>query len=175
MLRSTLLAVLIVVAAAPVAHGASSAQRDSAVRWAIKQTGHSENGTTNRSRKIDRWMRGMGLTVPPARPWCGALVHAAFRQAGVRLSSRLIDPDRSYADAKAGRRGLRAIPVSEVRRGDLLFFSFRPGPRASHLAIARGEPRGGRIQTIEGNVSHRVSREKRGVRYVVLAARVTAS
>lgn len=140
----------------------------------MAQTGHRENGTTNRSARIDRWTRGMGLTVPPARPWCGSFVHHAFLQAGVRLSPRLIDPHRSYDDARRGRRGLRAIRVADVRRGDLLFFAFRKGLSASHLAIARGRPRGGRIQTIEGNVSHTVQRSKRGARFVVLAARVTA-
>jgi cell wall-associated NlpC family hydrolase len=175
-LRAVAVAALLLTAGlAPNAQAASDAQRDTAVEWAMQQTGHRENGTTNRSKRIDRWTRGMGLKVPPARPWCGSFVHQAFLRAGVRLSSRLIDPGRSYADAKAGRRGLKAIRVSEVRRGDLLFFSFRPGPPASHVAIARGKPRGGRIQTIEGNVSHAVRREKRGTRYVVLAARVTAN
>ena len=28
----------------------------------------------------------MVLQVPPCRVWCGAFVHQAFRQAGVRLS-----------------------------------------------------------------------------------------
>jgi cell wall-associated NlpC family hydrolase len=167
--------VALLAALAPAgAQAATSGQRDRAVDWAVRQTGHHEIGTTNRSAKIDRWTRAMGLKVPPARPWCGAFVHQAFLRTGVRLSPRLIDPDRSYADAKARRRGLRVIPVSRVRRGDLLFFAFRAGMKASHLAIARGRPRAGSIDTIEGNVSHAVRQERRGTRYVVLAARVTA-
>ena len=172
--RALALAALLSALVPSAAQAATSGQRDRAVDWGLRQTGHHEIGTTNRSAKIDRWTRGMGLKVPPARPWCGSFVHHAFLRTGVRLSARLIDPDRSYADARARRRGLRAIPVSEVRRGDLLFFAFRPNLRASHLALARGRPRAGSISTVEGNVSHAVRQERRGTQYVVLAARVTA-
>ena len=165
-------ALLLAVLTPPAAPGATAGQRDRAVRWALSQNGHQEIGTTNRSDRIDRWTRRMGLSV--GRPWCGSFVHAAFLRAGVRLSKRLIEPHLSYADAKARRRGLKAIPISRVRRGDLLFFAFRSGMSASHLAIATGRASGGRIPTIEGNVSHAVSRERRGVQYPVLAARVTA-
>ena len=146
--------------------------RDQAVRWAMTQVGHRERGTTNRSARIDRWTRGMGLRVPPARPWCGSFVHEAYRRAGIDLSARLIDPDRSYADAVSGRRGLRAIPIGSVRRGDLLFFAFRPGLKASHFALVRDTPSGGRVRTVEGNVSHAVRARVRGLAYPVLAARV---
>ena len=168
LLPLALTAVLITPAAAPAA---TEAQRARAVSWAVSQTGHRENGTTNRSARIDRWERAMGLKL--GRPWCGALVHQAFLRAGVRLSARLIDPHRSYLDARAGRRGLKAIETSQVRKGDLLFFKFRSGVLASHLAIARDRARAGRIPTIEGNVSHTTKQESRATRYVVLAARVT--
>ncbi|HYF25643.1 MAG TPA: hypothetical protein VD931_07905 [Baekduia sp.] len=172
------LAPLAVVAAGAVPAPAASAAdlpgaRDRAVDWAVTQVGHHERGTSNRSPRIDAWTRAMGLRVPPARPWCGSFVHEAFRRAGVRLSARLIDPHRSYADARAGRRGLRAIPVGRVRRGDLLFFRIRRGLDASHLAVVRSAPRGGRIATVEGNVSHAVRLKWRGVGVPVLAARVT--
>jgi cell wall-associated NlpC family hydrolase len=115
----------------------------------------------------------MGLRVPPCRVWCGAFVHQAFLRAGVRLSKRLIDPDRSYRDAKAHRRHLRAIPIRSVRRGDLLFFAFRQGLLASHFAIVRSRPRNGSVATVEGNVSNASRLEVRGLAYPVLAARVT--
>lgn len=166
-----------IVVAGVLAPGASAAglddARDSAVTWAMTQVGHHERGTSNRSARIDRWTRAMGLRVPPARPWCGSFVHEAFRRAGVDLSARLIDPHRSYDDAVRGVRGLRAIPVRSVRRGDLLLFRIRPGLKASHLAIVRDRPRGGRIATVEGNVSHAVRTRSRGVGVPVLAARVT--
>ncbi len=175
--RRLLLAVVLVAlpVAVPVPATAANMERvrADAVAWAVAQAGHRERGTTNCSARIDRWERDMGLRVPPCRPWCGALIHQAFKQAGVRLSARLIDPDRSYADAIAGRRGLRAIKISRVRRGDLLFFAFRRGLRASHVAIVRGAPNGGKVRTVEGNVAHAVRLKTRGLRYAVLAARVS--
>jgi NlpC/P60 family len=158
-----------------VAGGAagSASVRERAVAWAVAQDGTHEIGTTNCSPVIDRWERDMGLRVPPCRVWCGAFVHQAYRRAGVQLSARLIDPDRSFADAAAGRRGLRSIPISRIQRGDVVFYKFREGVRASHLALARARPSGGMLATAEGNTSHAVHLERRAVRYVVLAARIT--
>src|SRR5881394_2285529 len=167
------IALLIIVAAMPATASAQDmgAVRDRAVRWAVAHAGLHERGTTNRSAQIDRWERDMGIRI--GQPWCGAFVHQAFLRAGLRLSARLIDPDRSYRYAQANRRHLRAIPIRSVRRGDLLFFAFRPGLLASHFAIVRGRPRNDRVPTVEGNVSNASRLELRGVQYPVLAARVT--
>jgi hypothetical protein len=161
--------------ASPVAGGAqgSAEVRDRAASWAVAQNGLHEIGTSNCGPQINRWERQMGLKVPPCRVWCGAFVHQAFRQAGVQLSRRLIDPDLSYADAVAHRRGLRSISISKIQRGDIVFYKFREGVNASHLAIARGRPSGGKLDTVEGNTSQAVRLERRGVQYIVLAARVT--
>jgi hypothetical protein len=165
----TLLVAAVVVSAS--ASGASAADfRARAVAWAVQQIGTQEIGTTNCSAKIDAWTRHMGLR--PCRPWCGAFVHEAFLRAGVRLSARLIDPDRSYTDAVANRRHLNRIPIGSVRPGDLIFFAFRPGLRASHIEIVRTRPRAGRVIAIGGNVSHAVRSKPRGLQYPVLAARV---
>ncbi len=168
---------LTVVALSPA--GAADAKRrsgevvrSSAASWAVAQVGHRERGTTNCSPRINRWTKAMGLSRKPCPRWCGALVHQAFLQAGVRLSARLIDPDRSYEDAVAGRRGLKRIAVKSVRRGDLLFFAFRPRMKASHLSIVTSIPRAGYADTVEGNVAHAVRLKRRGLRYPVLAARV---
>ena len=161
---------------APSVGGAADAPRplaERAVAWAVKQNGTVERGTTNCSPTIDRWEREMGLKVPPCRVWCGAFVHQAYLRAGVRLSSRLIDPDRSYDDAIAGRRHLRQVPVASVRAGDIVFYRFRAGVRASHLAIARSKPKGGKLDTVEGNTGNAVRLETRGTQFIVLAARVT--
>jgi hypothetical protein len=54
--------VVLLAALAPAgAEAATSAQRDRAVDWALTQTGHHEIGTSNRSARIDRWTRAMGL------------------------------------------------------------------------------------------------------------------
>jgi hypothetical protein len=160
-----------VVLAAP-ASAATDAQRATAVHWAVAQAGHHERGTSNCSPLIDRWTRNMGFAARPCRAWCGSFVHEAFRRAGIDLSKRLIDPDRTYDDVIAGRRGLRHIAMGDVRPGDLLLFAFRPGLKASHLAIVRTRPKNGRVRTVEGNVSHAVRLKLRGLRYAALAARV---
>jgi hypothetical protein len=147
--------------------------RQKAVAWAVEHVGLRENGTTNCSPIINRWERDMGLRLPPCRVWCGAFVHQAYLRAGVRLSKRLIDPHRSYADAVAGRRHLRKIAISDIRPGDLVFYKFRNGVRASHLAIARAAPKNSMLDTVEGNVGNASTLESRGTRYIVLAARVT--
>ena len=173
-LAAVLLAIgVTLVAAAPTSDGAvTSATREAALGWALTQVGTYERGTTNCSTKIDRWERDMGLKVPPCRVWCGAFVHQAYLRAGVRLSARLIDPDRTYGDAVAGRRGLKRIALSQIRAGDIVFYAFRRDKRASHLALARGRPSDGSLETVEGNVSHAVRLERRGLQYAVLAARV---
>jgi len=150
---------------------ASVGQR--AVAWAVDHVGIREIGKTNCSPVIDRWERDMGLKLPPCRVWCGAFVHQAYLRAGVRLSKRLIDPHRSYADAVAGRRHLRKIAVSAIRPGDIVFYKFRNGVRASHLALARARPENGKLDTVEGNVGNASTLETRGTKYIVLAARVT--
>lgn len=163
------------IAAVPNAGGtadARSSARKAALSWALDQVGLRERGTTNCGPAIDRWQRDMGLRVPPCRVWCGAFVHQAYLRAGVKLSRRLIDPDRAFRDAVAGKRRLRRVRISAIRPGDIVFYKFRPRVRASHLAIARSRPRNGKLDTVEGNTSHAVRLETRGTRYIVLAARV---
>jgi cell wall-associated NlpC family hydrolase len=138
-----------------------------------------EVGTTNCSPTIDRWMRHMGLSVPavpPCRPWCGAFVHEAFRQAGIELSDRVIDPNQSYWDAMQHHNGLRRIPKTDAAPGDLVFFSLSdPNVQATHEEIVLARPRNGKVLTAGGNVGHHAVVTRRGLRYIVLAARVTAT
>lgn len=166
-------AVTVIVPSAGGAADARQSQREKALSWAMKHVGLRERGTTNCSPTINRWQREMGLKLPPCRVWCGAFVHQAYMQAGVRLSRRLIDPHRSYYDAVNGRRHLRKISISAIRPGDVVFYKFRRGVRASHLGLARSRPKGGMLNTVEGNVSHTVSLESRSTKHIVLAARVT--
>ena len=151
--------------------------RASAVAWARARRGMHEVGTTNCSPAINRWMRHMGLpvpAVPPCRPWCGAFVHEAFYQAGIDLSDRVIDPNQAYWDAMRRENGLRRIPKSDVAPGDLVFFSLSdPNVQATHEEIVLARPRNGRVLTAGGNVGHHAVVTRRGLRYIVLAARVT--
>lgn len=179
--RLSLLVALAITAATlavtvPSAGGAGDVRdsvRQKALTWAVEHVGVRESGTSNCSPVIDRWERDMGLRLPPCRVWCGAFVHQAYLRAGVRLSERLIDPHRSFADAVAGRRHLRRIAISDIRPGDLVFYKLRSGVRASHLAIARARPKDGMLDTVEGNVGNASSLQSRGTQYIVLAARVT--
>ena len=142
------------------------------VRWAERQAGVHEDGTSNCSAAINRWTRAMGLRVPPCRPWCGAFVHQAALRGGTRLSRRFIDPERVYDDVVNNRRGLRRISVGSVRRGDIVLYNFT-GVHASHIEIVRGRPGAdGRIPVVGGNVSHQVELNRRGKQFVVVAARV---
>ncbi|MCW3016333.1 MAG: hypothetical protein JWO02_3425 [Solirubrobacterales bacterium] len=153
-----------------------------AIAWARTRAKHDlhEVGTTNCSPSIARWEHHMGLQVPdapPCAPWCGAFIHEAFLQGGIHLSSRLMDPNASYADAVAGRNGLKRVPKRDVRPGDLVFFALDPampaGNQASHVALVIRGPRDGKVRTAEGNVGHHAVVTSRGLRYIVLAARVT--
>jgi cell wall-associated NlpC family hydrolase len=150
-----------------------------AVAWARAQRGMHEVGTTNCSPAIDRWMRHMGLpvpAVPPCRPWCGAFVHEAFHQAGIELSARVIDPNQSYWDAMQHENGLKRIPKADVAPGDLVFFSLSdPNVQATHEEIVLARPRNGKVLTAGGNVGHHAVVTRRGLAYIVLAARVTAT
>ncbi len=177
--RVTAIALLAACAAAVPATASArdmGSVRARAVSWAIAHAGLHERGTTNRSPQIDRWERDMGIRI--GQPWCGAFVHQAFLRAGLRLSARLIDPDRSYRDAQAHRRHLRAIPIRSVRRGDLLFFAFRPGLLASHFAIVRGRPaqragrhgRGQRVERVAPGAARRAVPGARRARHRLTAA-----
>ncbi len=64
--------------------------------------------------------------------------------------------------------------MSSIRPGDIVFYKFRKGVRASHVALARSRPKDGKLDTVEDNTSHAVRLETRGTRYIVLAARVTS-
>ena len=144
------------------------------MRWAQTQIGHRENGTSNCSPRITRWLRDMGISAPPCQAWCGAFVHQAYKQAGVKLSRRLIDPDKAWADARSGRRGLKRIDRDDVKPGDIMFFKYRTGVRASHVGIVVKAPNSkGIVETVEGNVGHRVQRELHRAGFAVGAARVT--
>jgi cell wall-associated NlpC family hydrolase len=147
-----------------------------AVAWARARRGMHEVGMTNCSPAIDRWMRHMGLPVPaapPCRPWCGAYVHEAFYRAGIDLSERVIDPNQSYWDAMQHQNGLKRIPKPDVRPGDLVFFALHGTNIATHEEIVLARPRNGRVLTAGGNVGHHAVVTRRGLAYIVLAARVT--
>ncbi len=165
---------LAVLAAAPA--GQTAARRESAVRWALRQVGTHERGTSNCGRAVVRWQRNARWSVPPCRPWCGAFVHEAFRQAGIDLRSAFLYPDRVLADARAGRRGLHAIRAQRVRRGDLVLYHWPgSGDRADHFGIVLRayRPGSGVVHAVEGNTAQAVRVKTRPLRFVVTGVRVS--
>ncbi len=160
------------VAAPP---GAATPQAERAVRWALTQVGVREIGQSNCGRTVERWQRRAGWTVPPCHEWCGAFVHEAFLQAGLDLRSSFLEPEDVLDDARARRRGLRAIPVRDVRRGDLVIFRWGDSPsRADHFGIATHRHRPGDrfVRTVDGNSGDAVDTGRRSLRYVVTGVRV---
>lgn len=175
------LAISALLAGAPAAGGgtrpggafaARTAQADRAAAWGARQVGVQEIGTTNCGRTVVRWQRNAGFRIPPCRVWCGIFVHEAFRQGGVDLSARWIDPEHVYYDALANRRHLHAIRPLTVRRGDVLLFRYRRDKRASHAAIVTRRLRGAIVYTVEGNTENRVRRKVHRIGTAVLALRV---
>jgi hypothetical protein len=181
-MRSLTLALSVVVLAAAAGPGAAGASapartadeiRKDAASWAEEQVGVTEVGFSDCGRLVSAWQRDMGFRTPPCRAWCGVFVHAAFLQAGVRLSQRMISPHYTYFDAIAGRRHLRRIPVRSVRRGDILFFAYEEGLKASHFGVVT-QPfdAAGFVRSVEGNDGNAVRREIHRAEVIVLAARV---
>jgi cell wall-associated NlpC family hydrolase len=165
----------VIAALAAGSPAAAAPPREQAVRWAVRQVGVHELGTTNCGRTVERWQRNARWDLPPCRPWCGAFVHEAFLQAGVDLRSAFLYPERVLDDARAGRHRLRAISVRRVRRGDLVIYKWPgSGERADHFGIVTRAYRrdSGVVHTVEGNTAQAVRAQARPLRHVVTGVRV---
>ena len=173
------LAVAIAAALAPAASaappGAATPEAERAVRWGVSQVGVRELGNSNCGRTVVRWQRRAGWRVPPCHEWCGAFVHEAFLQAGVNLRSGFLDPADVLDDALARRRGLWAIPVRSVRRGDLVIFRWGDtDSRADHFGIVTHRYRAGDafLRTVDGNSGNAVQLGRRSLMYAVTGVRI---
>jgi hypothetical protein len=175
LLLSLCFALLSAAPAGSVAPGAATPRAERAVRWALRQVGVHERGSSNCGTKVVAWQRRAGWRVPPCHKWCGAFVHEAWLQAGVDLHSAFLDPANVLDDARAGRNGLRAIPVRQVRRGDLVIFRWGDWPtRADHFGIVtrRYRPGDDYVNTVDGNSGNAVVRGRRSLVYAVTGVRV---
>jgi hypothetical protein len=170
-LAAAVLATLLI--AAPASAARTSAEiRSGAAAWAERQIGVRSNNV-GCGRVVNRWVANMGIPVPPCWAWCGAFVHAAFLQAGVRLDKRMLDPEKAYDDAVHNRRHLRRIPRSQIRRGDVVLFAYERGKKASHFGIVtRTYDRNGFFESVEGNNGNSVVREPHRAYVIALALRV---
>ena len=91
-------------------------------------------------------------------PWCAMFVTFCFVQA--KSKSFIKGSKYAYcpyvlADAKAGRNGLRVVPKSDVRSGDIVLFDWNRDGTADHIGIVDKPPvkKNVRFSSIEGNTS----------------------
>jgi hypothetical protein len=179
-LTATLLVAGAGVAAMPASAGrpakllkARTPIAERAAEWAARQRGVHEIGSTNCGRTVERWERNTGVTVPPCREWCGAFVHEAFLQAGLRLSVRFLDPQKVLFDARADRRHLRLIAPRYLHRGDIALMLYRRDKLASHEAVVLRHRAGSPwVVTAEGNTGNRVQIKTHNLAIFVGALRV---
>jgi hypothetical protein len=91
-------------------------------------------------------------------PWCAMFVTYCF----VAAKSKSFIKGSKYAycpyvldDAKAGRNGLRVVPKSDVRSGDIVLFDWNGDGTADHIGIVDKPPakKKATFTTVEGNTS----------------------
>ena len=91
-------------------------------------------------------------------PWCAMFVTYCF----VAAKSKSFIKGSKYAycpyvlaDAKASRNGLRIVPKTEVRTGDIVLFDWNKDGVADHIGIVVKPPakKKATFTTIEGNTS----------------------
>ena len=102
---------------------------------------------------VERWQRNAGWDAAACRPGAAPSSTRRSSRPGSTCAAPSLYPERVLDDARAGRRGLHAIPVRRVRRGDLVIYKWPgSGDRADHFgivtraytsALGRGPHRGG--------------------------------
>jgi CHAP domain len=139
----------------PIAGGTGAGAR--IVAAAAGEVGQAESPPgSNDSPRIAMY-RSATAGNPGPGPWCGYFVSWAAKQAGVPLmdhgqGSGSVDAIYSWAQqtGKAASASSGYVP----KPGDLIVFN-------EHIGIVENVLPGGRIQTIEGNYSDKVSRNTR--------------
>lgn len=120
-----------------------------AVAWCRRQLGTTEHPPgSNWGEPVEDWIRFTGYTGPV--PWCGCFAAFAVVKIGgaaIPAVQRLGYHGFIIDDARAGRNGLRAVPVEEARPGDLVAYDF------AHIGVIVGRTEAGAVHTIEGNTS----------------------
>lgn len=100
--------------------------------------------------QIDNGHGRYGSNAEGGWPWCGVAIWAAFHYgAGRTLDGRLRSVEFIYYASKAGTNNLYRVNLADVRMGDLLV-CYSPN---THVAMARGPYKAGKVPTVEGNTS----------------------
>lgn len=131
-------------------HADGGAKR--AVEYARKHIGVHENPPdSNGGGLIDTWEQFWGLGHVF---WCGCFAgYCVKHEGGAKVDTWIPYSGSIDADARAGVRGLHAVPPSEARAGDLVTFEFEGGPPSDHVGLIVGPSENGMVHTIEGNTS----------------------
>lgn len=124
-----------------------------AMQWAAAQIGTTESPPgSNWGPKISEWIKFTGYSSPV--PWCGCFVaYVTVKIGGCNIPNRIrlgYTPS-IVADARANTNGLRAVPYSDARLGDIAVYDFG-GSGAVHTGMVEKRIAGG-IVAIEGNTS----------------------
>lgn len=124
---------------------------DAALAEASKYIGVSEQPPGSNKVMFSAWY---GMT----GPWCAMFVTYCF----VAAKSKSFIKGSKYAycpyvlaDAKASRNGLRIVPKTEARTGDIVLFDWNKDGVADHIGIVVKPPakKKATFTTIEGNTS----------------------
>lgn len=95
-------------------------------------------------------------------PWCCTYVWDVFRLCN---ASSLFYGGRRTAYCPAvmqwGKTNQLTVPKTEIREGDLILFDWNANNAADHIGIAIGGAQNGYVDTVEGNVSNKVSKMHR--------------
>ena len=124
---------------------------DKALAEASKYIGVSEEPAGSNKVMFSEWY---GMT----GPWCAMFVTYCFVKAGSKSfikGSRYAYCPYVLADAKASRNGLRVIPKTDVRTGDIVLFDWNRDGTADHIGLVVMPPakKKATFTTIEGNTS----------------------
>lgn len=121
---------------------------DQAVRWALSQVGTVEQPAfSNWGPRISDWIKASGYTFPVA--WCQCFANAAAVHGGCAQLRTGYTPT-----VMRGMGGYRPIPLSQAKRGDMVFFKWPGVSRdpCDHVGILL-ELRAGTVVCVEGNTS----------------------
>ena len=124
---------------------------DKALHVASGYIGVSEQPAGSNKVMFSEWY---GMT----GPWCLMFVTYCFVKAGSKTfikGSKYAYCPYLLTDAKASRNGLRVIPKTDVRTGDIVLFDWNRDGTADHVGIVAKPPakKKATFTTIEGNTS----------------------
>lgn len=111
---------------------------------------HEQPAGSNWGGKVEQFIRFTGYTFPVY--WCGCfacwVVVKLGGAKGITQRIRLGYAAYITADALAGRNGLRAVPASEARPGDIACMW-----GGKHIEVVAGHAGGGTVPCLGGNTS----------------------